>query len=170
MSKNRKPWRASVQKSNSETVEAKAAPAFDPAKPLRGMARLEFIEAKVRDFYERYDGAPLDLAIRNSRLTLEAFESQMAAMQVKSLADKAWGPEISVAEARLNRSLLERLLRQKLARLRYWRDFVEEALTGEEQAETASEQPRQPATRHPRPSDEAAPHQPAREVAHAETS
>jgi hypothetical protein len=130
--KHRKAWRAKIQ-----GVEATPKPAHEQPWQLRGRARREYIEAQARALYEQEGHDALDLSIRNGQLTLEAFESQMNESRGEG---QAWGPDVSVYEARMNRSLQERLLRLRRTMMRDYRQMIERELQEEhEMAEEASE-------------------------------
>jgi hypothetical protein len=137
--KNRKAWRASVQRANESKQEARSQAAAP--KPLRGLARAAFIDKIAQEMFEAHGGAQMDKLIRTGQLTLDAFESQMLAARD---GGEGWGPDVSVYEARMTRALNERLLREKRSWLRELRKQVEQALDAEdamlqEQAEAAAE-------------------------------
>jgi hypothetical protein len=138
MSKKRKAWRAKQQAAIREEKAASIKP-----RQLKGRARREYIEAQAREIYLAEGGRDLDVCIRNGMYTLAAFESQMLAAHD---GEEGWGPDVSVYEARMNRSLQERLLRLKRTLMRDARQMIEAELAEEsEEAEESSTSVDEPA-------------------------
>jgi len=139
--KHRKAWRAKVQAATSNPKQEVPGPQTPTAgeRPhvLRGRERREYIEQLARKFYVDAGGEHLDLSIRNGALTLAMYESQINAMRG---IGKAWGLDVSVYEARMNRSLQERMMRLKRGLMRDAREKAEEWLSEDEQARAAEPQ------------------------------
>jgi hypothetical protein len=146
--KNRKAWRASVQKGtvavsagdNSKNLEAPSG-GNCPTAPhkLRGLARRDWIDQQAQEMYDRRVGPTIDLLIEASLRTVAAFDSQMKAAKGEG---EAWGPDVNPYEHRMTGSLIARLLREKRTWLREYRQRIERALEEEaalEEADAASE-------------------------------